>query len=115
MSTNANVRSHLLAFGFASRWCSVRLRGRVRLFSDVDTKLLNISLLTNVAMPPPITGLFERNARTSLTVNRSPKPKDWVSVMAVTAEAGRDSMIELQGQRLWSRSEREQGLSYEER
>lgn len=27
--------------------------------------------------------------------------------MAVTAEAGRDSMIELQGQRLWSRSERE--------
>lgn len=64
------------------------------MFGDVDTKLLNISLLTNAAMPPPITAFFERHARTPLTVNRSPKPKDWVSVMAVIVEAGRDTMIE---------------------
>lgn len=101
MNTNANVRSHLLAFDFASRWCLVRLRGRARMFGDVDTKLLNISLLTNVAMPPPMIGFFERHARTPSIVNRSPKAKDWVSVTAVTADAGLcNTMIELQWQRM---------------
>lgn len=47
-------------------------------------------------MPPPITGFCERHARTPLTVNRSPKPNDWMSEVAVAAEAGTDTMIELQ-------------------